>query len=224
MPPIARPIPRHFAEPPHELEPYGRWGDQLARRFLSACAEIDSEEQLRQPAAEAVTWYPARTNSSTTYVPATALNDDGVEFYGYVSFRRPEHGDAGDFIARADYTRETAAQNPDWQVDLNDEVIGTWRGPNEARGDVTLIWGRPLVPGAVAVTAEVDEQTGDQCALVQSDRFTLVALDAIVGFGAYPIYLEVAVWNKRGAELARESLYESEADAEDSESEAAPAS
>jgi hypothetical protein len=80
------------------------------------------------------------------------------------------------------------------------------------------------VPGAVAVTAEVDEQTGDQCALVQSDRFTLVALDAIVGFGAYPIYLEVAVWNKRGAELARESLYESEADAEDSESEAAPAS
>jgi hypothetical protein len=210
MPPLARPIPRHIAEPPHELEPSGRWAEQLGRRFLSACAEIQTEEQLSQPTQEAINWFPERTYAERTYVPATAANSDGIEFFGFVSFKAAEHSDPTDFTARADYTHEIAANNPDWKIDLNEEVIGSWRGPRDAKGDVTLVWGVPLVPNAVAATAEVDEQTADQCALVQSDRFTLIALDALQGFGGYPIYLEVAVWNKRGAELTRESLYEVE--------------
>lgn len=210
MPPLVRPIPCHIAEPPHELAPSGRWAEQLGRRFLSACAEIQTDEQLTQPDLEAICWYPERTYGGRTYVPATALNSDGVEFFGFVSFQAPEQSDPKDFLARADYTHEIADNNPDWKIDLNEEVIGSWRGPRDTKGDVTLVWGTPIVSGAVAATAEVDEQTADQCALVQSDRFTLVALDALQGFGGYPIYLEVALWNKRGVELTRESLYESE--------------
>jgi hypothetical protein len=208
MPLTPRPIPRHIAEQPHELEPSGRWAEQLARRFLSACAEIQTDEKLAQPDADAIDWYPERTYAGRTYVPATALNDDGVEFFGYVSFVSPEHADPRDFLARADYTHETADANPDWKLDLNEEVVAPWRGPGEVTGDVTLVWGAPLVPGAVAATAELDEQTVDQCAIVQSDRFTLVTLDAINGFGGFAIYVEIALWNKGGKELARESLYE----------------
>jgi hypothetical protein len=215
MPPINRPIPRHLAEPPHELEPHGRWGEQLARRFLSACAEIETEENLAQPEIGAIDWYPSRAYAGRIYIPATAANSDGVEFFGYVSFIAPEHADPRDFEARADYTHETADQNPDWQIDLNEEVIGGWRGPGEVTADVTLVWGVPMVPGATFATAEVDEQTVDQCAIVQSDRFTLVALDNINGFGAYPIYMDVALWNKQRKELARESLYDTDAEPEE---------
>jgi hypothetical protein len=221
MPPVTRPIPCHIAEPPHELAPSGRWAEQLGRRFLSACAEIQTDEALTQPQTEEILWYPERTYGGRTYKPATAVNSDDVEFFGFVSFEASEHSDPKDFFARADYTHEIASNNPEWQIDLNEEVIASWRGPGNAKGDVTLVWGTPLVPGAVAATAEVDEQTADQCALVQSDRFTLVALDAINGFGGYPIYLEVAVWNKRGGELTRESLYEAEGESEPAESEAA---
>jgi hypothetical protein len=219
MPPIARPIPRHFAEPPKELQPTGRWAEQLGRRFLAACAEIETDESLTQPTQEDVVWYPDRTYSGRVYVPASATNSDGVEFFGYVSFTYAEHNpDPGHYESRADYTHQTADNNPDWKVDLNEEVIGSWRGPGDATADVTLVWGAPLVPNVAAATAEVDEQTADQCALVQSDRFTLIALDNINGFGGYPIYVEIALWDRRGRELARESLYE-----EAGEEEPAPA-
>ncbi len=210
MPPEIRPIPRHIAEPPHEREPHGRWAEQLGRRFLSACAEIQTDEKLTQPEVDAVDWYPSRSYANRTYVPASAATDEGVEFFGYVSFVRPEHGDPGHFEARADYTHETADENPDWRVDLNEEVIASWRGPGDVTADVTLVWGTPLIPGATVASAEVDEQTVDQCAIVQSDRFTLIALDNLIGFGGYAIYMDVALWNKRNAELARESLYEAE--------------
>jgi hypothetical protein len=222
VPPVVRPIPRHIAEPPHELQPAGRWAQQLGRRFLAACSEIDTQETLSQPELDAIAWYPERSYGGRTYVPATAINDQEVEFFGFVSFATPKHSDPRDFLARADYTHETAAGNPDWKIDLNEEVIGSWRGPGQTTADITLVWGNPLVPGAVAATAEVDEQTADQCAIVQTDRFTLVALDAISGFGGLPIYLEVVLWNKRGGELARESLYESESDEGEAQGDEAP--
>ena len=37
MPPTDRPLPRFVAEPPHELEPYGRWADRLVEQFTAAC-------------------------------------------------------------------------------------------------------------------------------------------------------------------------------------------
>ena len=51
-------------------------------------------------------------------------------------------------------------------------------------------------------TTELGPSTTDQCGLVE-DRFTLVSVDAYTGD-----YIEVRLWGARGAELARESLYE----------------
>ena len=51
-------------------------------------------------------------------------------------------------------------------------------------------------------TAELGPATTDQCPLVD-DRFTLVSLDDYVG-----VLLEIRLYGQKGAELARESLYE----------------
>src|SRR5438046_403475 len=72
--------------------------------------------------------------------------------------------------------------------------------------DVTLVWGLPLVRGAVAATAEIDEEVLDQVAVVNG-RFTLVAVDALHGFGE-DLYLEVKLWDRQLREVAAESLYE----------------
>ena len=73
-------------------------------------------------------------------------------------------------------------------------------------GDVTLVWGRPLVPGAVAATAELELETVDQ-EIVSKGRFTLLALDALEGYGD-DVFMRVKLWSRRGLELASESLYD----------------
>lgn len=205
MPPTDRPLPRFVAEPPHELEPYGRWRDALDERFLLACEAIEEFSRLGEPGP--VAWFPERTYGGRTYVPAIAPASGGLELYGYVSFVRDERtGEPAELVASADFTDETAAANPDWKLDLSEDVIGRWRGPGRAEGELTLVWGTPLVPGGVAATAELGSETLDQCALVQSDRFTLIALDAVSGLGD-DLYLEVKLWDRRGELLAVESLY-----------------
>jgi hypothetical protein len=140
-------------------------------------------------------------------VPVSAPAGEG-ELTGYVSYRPPdEEGEPDDFVALADFTEETAARNPDWRIDLSDEVIGRWRNQKGEPAEITLVWGEPLVRGGVAVTAELDGETVDQCPLDQDGRFTLIALDAVPDFGDVH-YLEVAVWDQRGRQLATESLYE----------------
>jgi hypothetical protein len=196
MPPVARQVPMFAAEPPQEPLPYGRWGEALAEHFVAA-AEEDVD-------AGAIVWFPDRTWNGRTYIPATAPSGDG-EVFGYVSYTREHEGaQAGDFTAVADFTEETAGQNPDWALDLSDEEIGHWRGPEGRRGVVTLVWGVALVSGGAAVTVELGPTTTDQCELID-DRFTLVSLDAYTGD-----YVEIRLYGARGAELARESLYEEE--------------
>jgi hypothetical protein len=212
MAPTERPLPRFIAEPPHEIEPYGRWGDKLTDAFTAACAAVEDIPEGTRP--ETIAWYPERSWCGRTFVPATATAGDGLEFYGYVSYARENgDGEATDIQAVADFTDETAGQNPHWKMDLSDEVIGRWRGPGEARGDVTLVWGVPLGPGmagAVAVTGDLDGETVDQCGLGQARRFTLVALDAVSGLGPEELYLEIRLWGRRSEPLAVESLYEAE--------------
>jgi hypothetical protein len=70
---------------------------------------------------------------------------------------------------------------------------------------VTLVWGRPLVRGAVAATAVLDDETVDQEEISQG-RFTLIALDALEAYGD-EIFMEVKLWSQRALELAAESLY-----------------
>jgi hypothetical protein len=196
MPPVPRQVPLFAAEPPQEPLPYGRWAEALGEQFANAAEEeVDTG---------AITWFPDRTWAGRTYVPATAPSAEG-EVFGYVSYTREHEGaQAMGFQATADFTEETAAQNADWTLDLSDEEIGHWRGPEGRRGVITLVWGVALVANGVAATTELGPTTTDQCTLVE-DRFTLVSLDAYTGD-----YVEVRLYGARGAELARESLYEDE--------------
>ena len=81
-------------------------------------------------------------------------------------------------------------------------MIGRWRGHGGGVAAMTLVWGRPLVPGGGVVTAELGELTVDQCELIE-DRFTLIAPDDY-----RHELLEIKLWSARGRELAKESLYE----------------
>jgi hypothetical protein len=183
------------AEPPQEPLPYGRWAEALGEQF----------ERVAETAIGEISWFPDRTWAGRTYVPATAPAEGGGEVFGYVSYTREHEGaQATNFNAAADFTEETAAENPDWTLDLSDSEIGVWRGTEGRRGVITLVWGVALVANGVATTTELGPTTTDQCTLVD-DRFTLVSLDAYTGD-----YVEVALFGARGAELARESLYEDE--------------
>jgi hypothetical protein len=63
--------------------------------------------------------------------------------FGQVSYVQPPEGEPHDFAAKADFTDILAEDNPDWRIDLNDGVIGRWRG------EVKLWWCR------------ADERVGD---------------------------------------------------------------
>ncbi len=128
-----------------------------------------------------------------------------AELFGHVSYVQPDEGEPTEFLAAADFTDVLAEDNPGWKIDLNDEVIGRWRGENGRAGAVTLVWGRPLVQGAVAATAELDRDTVDQ-EEISNGRFTLLALDALEAYGD-DIFMQVKLWNRRAVELASESLY-----------------
>jgi hypothetical protein len=202
MPPTDRFVISFAAEPPQDSLPYGRWADTLRQHFLAACGEIDTEgEELGEPGE--IKWFPDRTYGGRTYVPAVARTTEGFELFGYVSFAEGGEGGGGpaDFDAYADFTSETAESNPDWKLDLNDEVIGVWRGEEGKRADVTLVWGVPMIPGGALVTAELANLAVDQSEVVE-ERFTLIAPDNYRGD-----YIDVKLWDKRGTELAAESLY-----------------
>ena len=202
MPPTDRLVPRYAAEPPQEGLPYGRWAHRLSDAFYEACARIDSEgEDIGEPGD--IAFHPDRTYGGRTFIPATAPTSTGLELFGFVSFvPGGEDGEPSDFEATADFTAETAERNPDWQIDLNDEQIGRWRGEEGRVATVALVWGSPLVEGGAIVTAELADLAVDQCVLVE-ERFTLIAPDAYRSD-----YLEVKLFDRRGRELARESLYD----------------
>ncbi|HLL86752.1 MAG TPA: hypothetical protein VK387_05535, partial [Thermoleophilaceae bacterium] len=133
MPPEPRPIPRFAAEPPHESLPYGRWAEALGERFLAACAEVDAGHEEHGEPGE-IAWYPDRTYAGRTYLPAATETSTGAELFGFVSYRRAREGaEPADFRAFADATTETAARNPDWELDLSDHELEGWRGPEGRR-------------------------------------------------------------------------------------------
>ena len=211
MAPTRRPFPRFIANASQETAPYGRWEGRLRDEFASGCEPLAGEAGSPLD-PDTVRWFPDRSWGGRVYVPAVGraaeAGGDGVvaEYYGWVSYE-----DAGDdaepsnLTSRVDFTDVTAEDNPDWRIDLNDDVIGSWRTDGKRGGDVTLVWGLPLVRGAVAATAELDGDPIDQ-APVTDGRFTLVAVDAVHGFGD-DIYMDVKLWDKGVRELASESLY-----------------
>lgn len=207
MPPNPRPIPRFIADSTQEGIPHGRFAERLAAEFRAACEALDDLPSGTTIPAE-FEWFPERRWDGRVWVPCTARAEGSggtLELFGHVSYVLQESGEPTDLRARADYTDVLADDNPDWRIDLNDDVIGRWRGENGRAGKVTLVWGRPLVGGAVAATAELDSETVDQEA-ISDGRFTLVALDALENFGD-DAFLEVKLWSRRAEELAGESLY-----------------
>jgi hypothetical protein len=212
MAPVERFLPRFAAEPPQEELPYGRWAERLGREFLAAAARIEeAPEDLGS--AETLVWYPDRSWHGRTYVPVTARTSGGYELFGYVRFvPGADDGEPAELTAHADFTEETAERNPDWQMDLCDEVIGAWRGHLGAVAAMTLVWGHPLVSGGRIVTAELADLAVDQCEVLD-ERFTLIAPDDYRGD-----LLEIKLFDVKGRELARESLYAGD-DEEDDEGE-----
>ncbi|HWK17454.1 MAG TPA: hypothetical protein VNR66_08380 [Solirubrobacteraceae bacterium] len=207
MPPTDRFVISFAAEPPQETLPYGRWADTLREHFLYACQEIETDdEEIGDPGE--IAWFPDRTYAGRTYVPAVARTTEGYELFGFVSFSEGSGG-PNDFEARADFTSEIADNNPDWKLDLNDDVIATWRGEQAKSADITLVWGVPLLAGGAIVTAELANLAVDQCELLD-ERFTLIAPD-----NYRSDFLEVKLWGKRGEEIAAESLYVEDDEDED---------
>lgn len=211
MPPTDRLVPRFAAEPPQEGFPYGRWAETLQTEFLAAClraAEEADDLDVGEPGD--ITWFPDRTWEARTWIPASTRTTTGVELFGHVSFRpATEDEEADEFEAYAEATDILADDNPDWRIDVSDHVIGDWRGELGNVADMTLAWGVPLVDGGAVACAELAGVTVDQCVLAE-DRFTLVAPD-----NYRKDTLEIALYDARGRELARESLYAEDDEPED---------
>lgn len=212
MPPEERFLPRFAAEPPQEDLPYGRWEEHLRDELLKAAAALDRRGEVGEPGA--IVWYPDRSWHGRTYVPATAPTSTGYELFGYVRFLPAGDGrEPSDFSAQVDFTDETAERNPEWQMDLCEEVIGAWRGHLGAVAAMTLVWGHPLISGGRIATAELADLAVDQCELV-NERFTLIAPDDY-----RHDLLQIKLFGVKGQELARESLYAEDEDAEDEDAE-----
>jgi hypothetical protein len=230
MPPTKRPFPRFIADASQQGRPYGRFEDRLREEFAKSCEPLAAEAGASLDPMT-VKWFPDRSWGGRVYVPASGraatetVDEDGepvlAEFYGWVSFAQSEgDGEPTDLSSKTDFTDVTAEDNPDWKIDINDDVVGGWTTDGGRGGDVTLIWGLPLVRGAVAVTAELEGETLDQAPVVDG-RFTLIAVDAVHGFGD-DLFCEVKLFDRAVRELASESLYaesdeEAEADAPDEE-------
>jgi hypothetical protein len=208
-PPVARPIPRFIADSAQEGLPYGRWAERLGGEFAGACGPLAANAGAPLD-PETVEFFPERAWGGRVYVPMTGRAADAgegapIEFFGHVSFVRAGEPEPTELRAGADFTDVTADDNPEWQIDINDDVIGEWRADGGRGGDVTLVWGLPLVRGAIAATAELEADVLDQTP-VHEGRFTLVAVDAVKGFGD-DLYLKVRLWDRRLNEIASESLY-----------------
>jgi hypothetical protein len=204
VPPVERVVPSYAAEPPQEGLPYGRWAERLEEELHTAWAALDTDgEDLGEPGE--IAWYPDRTWHGRRYVPATTVTSRGYELFGYVRFvTATGEGEPMELSAYGDFTEETAERNPDWKLDVCDEVIGSWHGSAGATAAMTLVWGRPLVGAGRIVTAELGRATVDQCELIEQ-RFTLIAPDDY----RYDL-LDIKLWGGKGQELACESLYEGE--------------
>jgi hypothetical protein len=206
--PNPRPIPRFIADTSQEGIAGGRFAARLREAFVEAIDEI-SDLPAGATVPEEIDWFPERAWGGRVWIPCSARSESEegtLELFGHVSYDLPVgESDPTGFRATADFTDVLAEDNPDWKIDLNDDVIGRWRGENGRAGAVTLVWGRPLVRGAVAATAELDDETVDQ-EEINRDRFTLVALDALEAYGD-DVFMEVKLWTRRAQELAAESLY-----------------
>src|SRR4051794_41912836 len=108
-------VPRFAAEPPQEQLPSGRWAATLRAELLRAAEELGDIGEIGD-----IVWYPDRTYSGRTFVPATARTSSNLELFGYVSYVVSD--EPGAFHTIVDVTEDLVENNPEWQIDRNDEV------------------------------------------------------------------------------------------------------
>ena len=140
--PLRPPLRRRAAAGDAALRPLG--AARCAGTSSRPACDIDTEgEDLGEPGD--VAWFPDRTWSGRTYVPATAPTANGYELFGYVSFVAGDDGPRGRRASTpsADFTDRDGRRNPDWKIDLSDEVIGRWRGEQGKVADDDAGLGRP---------------------------------------------------------------------------------
>ena len=149
MPPTSKPFPRFIADTSQERRPHGRWEERLVEALADRCAAL-ADEAGAPLDEENVRWFPERTWGDRAYIPATSrtAGPDGgaIEYFGYVSYVNHEGGEPTDLRASADFTDVTVEDNPDWKIDLNDEVIGAWRARRRPRRRRHPDLGRPAGP------------------------------------------------------------------------------
>ena len=126
MPPTDRFVISFAAEPPQESLPYGRWADTLREHFL-ARGPRDRHRGRGHRRAGRDRVVPGPHLRRPHLRPAVARTTADYELFGFVSFGEGSRGPS-DFEAQADFTSELAESNPDWKLDLNDDVIAAWRG------------------------------------------------------------------------------------------------
>ena len=134
MPPEERFVPRFAAEPPQEDLPYGRWEERLREEFLAAAARSTPRAEDLGDAGDVIV--VPRSHVARAHLRARpSRTSDGYELFGYVRFLpAAEDDEPSEFSAHVDFTDETAERNPDWKLDLCEEVIGSWRGQFGAVG------------------------------------------------------------------------------------------
>ena len=110
------PICRFAAEPPQGGLPPE---ETLKAEFLAACLKVETDpDDPDLGEAGEIHWFPDRTWSGRTYVPATARTSTGLELFGYVSYALAD--EPGEYAAVADVTEQVAEAHPEWRIDLCD--------------------------------------------------------------------------------------------------------
>jgi len=164
MPPEERFVP---ASPPSLARglPYGRWAERLSAGVPRGPAWRSTPRRptWASPARSAGTSTARGTGGHTCRV--TSITANGYELFGHVSFvGAVEGGDPSDFTAQVDFTEETAERNPDWELDLCDEVIRVLARCTTGRSPRwTLSGGRPLSPAGRSSPRGWRSRPVDQC-------------------------------------------------------------
>ena len=205
VPPEERFVVRFAAEPPQEMLPIRSLGRHAPAGVPGRLPAALRRRRRRARSASSSTTPTAPGRGAPTSPSPRARARASTSSASSPTRRRirapttPHEREPSAFYALADFTDETAEANPDWKLDLCDEVIGGWRGEHGRVAAMTLVWGRALTGGGAIVTAELAGLAVDQCALVDA-RFTLIAPDNYKSD-----FLEIHLWDSRGTEIARES-------------------
>ena len=133
MPPTDRFVIRFAAEPPQDA-PVRALGRHASRPFLAAIDADRSEDEELGEIGEIIVVSGSHVHGAHLR-PAVARTARATSSSVRLVLRgRRRASGPADFEALADFTAEIAESNPDWKLDLNDEVIGSWRGEQGKRG------------------------------------------------------------------------------------------